>query len=227
MRVLIVEDDPLLANGLSETLRREGYVADAVSSAMQADAALSITAIDLVILDIGLQGPVDGFTWLQRLRARGGEHAVLVLTARDAIEDRVRGLKLGADDYLPKPFATPELLARIAALARRGRAQRARKMVHGPLEIDLASRRATIGGKPLDLTEREQAVLEYLFANVDAIVPKERIASAIASWDEELSANAIEVHISRLRTKLEPAGVRIRTIRGLGYLVEASKDEQP
>jgi two-component system OmpR family response regulator len=226
MRVLIVEDDHLLADGLTETLRREGYVADAVGSAERADAALRVTDVDLVILDVGLPG-VDGFTWLKRLRARGGEQTVIVLTARDALADRVQGLTLGADDYLAKPFAPEELLARVSALARRGRAIRSRSIEHGPLAVDLARKRATISGKSLDLTQREYAILEFLFSNIDAIVGKEKISGAVSSWDEELSANAIEVHISRLRSKLEPAGIRIRTVRGLGYLVEAWRDDQP
>jgi two-component system OmpR family response regulator len=226
MRVLIVEDDRLLANGLTDTLRREGYVADAVASAEHADTALRVTDVDLVILDIGLPG-MDGFTWLKRLRSRGGEQAVLVLTARDAVADRVQGLTVGADDYLAKPFAPEELVARVSALARRGRAIRSRLIEHGPLTVDLARKRATLSGKSLDLPQREYAILQYLFSNVDAIMGKERIAGAVASWDEELSANAVEVHISRLRAKLEPAGIRIRAVRGLGYLVEAWKDDKP
>jgi DNA-binding response OmpR family regulator len=226
MRVLIVEDDPLLANGLTETLRRAGYVADAVPSAERADSALKVTDIDLVILDIGLPG-LDGFSWLKRLRARGGEQAVIVLTARDAVADRVTGLTLGADDYIAKPFATEELVARVSALARRGRAMKSRVIDHGPLSIDLDRTRATISGKPVELSQREQAILEYLFSNVDAIVGKDKIANAVATWDEQISPNAIEVHMSRLRAKLEPTGIRIRTIRGLGYLVEAWRDGQP
>jgi DNA-binding response OmpR family regulator len=150
-----------------------------------------------------------------------------VLTARDAVSDRVHGLKLGADDYLPKPFAPEELTARVSALARRGRAIRSRVIEHGPLTIDLARKRAMIHGKPIDLPQREHAILEYLFSNIDAIVGKEKIASAVASWDEHISANAIEVHISRLRAKLEPSGIRIRTVRGLGYIVEPWSDEKP
>jgi two-component system OmpR family response regulator len=226
MRVLIVEDDHLLADGLAATLRREGYVADAVSSAEHADTALRVTGVDLVILDIGLPG-TDGFAWLKRLRARGGEQAVLVLTARDALDDRVHGLTVGADDYLAKPFAPEELLARVSALARRGRALRSRRIEHGPLVVDLDRKRARVSGKPFELTQREFAILEYLFSNADAIVGKDKIASAVSSWDEELSGNAIEVHISRLRSKLEPAGIRIRTVRGLGYLVEAWRHDEP
>jgi two-component system, OmpR family, response regulator len=226
MRVLIVEDDPVLAHGLTETLRRENYVVDAVQSAEHAESALKVTGIDLVILDIGLPG-MDGFAWLKRIRSRGAQQAVLVLTARDTLADRVHGLTLGADDYLVKPFAPEELVARVSALARRGRALRSRIIEHGPLTIDLARKRAMIAGKPLDLPQREHAILEYMFTNVDAIVGKDKISGAVASWDEHLSANAIEVHVSRLRAKLEPAGICIRTIRGLGYLVEAWRNGKP
>ena len=226
MRVLIIEDDRLLANGLTETLRRAGYVADAVSSAEAADAAMKVTQVDLLVLDIGLPG-MDGFAWLKRLRARGSQQAVLVLTARDAVTDRVHGLTLGADDYLAKPFATEELVARISALARRGRATKSKVIEHGPLLVDLARKRALVDGTPLELSHREYAILEYLFSNAGAIVGKDKIASAVASWDEQISPNAIEVHISRLRAKLEPAGVVIRTIRGLGYLVEPPPNAKP
>ena len=223
MRLLIVEDDPILSSGLTERLRREGYVADCVPSAEAADAAMRTTDVDLVILDIGLPG-VDGLTWLRRLRSRGGDNTVLVLTARDAVADRVQGLTVGADDYLAKPFAVEELLARVNALARRGRAQRSRVIEHGPLTIDLAKKRTLVSGRPLDVSQREQAIIEYLFSNAGAIVAKDKIGGAIASWDEHMSANAIEVHMSRIRAKLEPAGIRIKTIRGLGYLVEPWQD---
>ncbi|HET7401140.1 MAG TPA: response regulator transcription factor [Usitatibacter sp.] len=226
MRVLIVEDDRLLANGLTETLRRAGYVADAVGSAEAADAALKVTDVDLIVLDIGLPG-LDGFSWLRKLRGRGGQQSVLVLTARDALSDRVLGLNVGADDYLAKPFATEELVARVSALARRGRAIKSRVIEHGSLVLDLERKRAVVDGKPLDLSQREYSILEYLFSNVGAIVGKDKIAGAVASWDEHISPNAIEVHMSRLRAKLEPAGVAIRTIRGLGYLVEAPDVAKP
>ena len=220
MRVLLVEDDPLLSQGLTETLRRVGHVVDAVASAEQADAALRAGEIDLVVLDVGLPG-MDGFSFLKNLRSRNQQHAVLLLTARDAVADRVHGLALGADDYLPKPFATEELVARVAALARRSRTQSSRRIENGPLAIDLEKRRAFLHDQPLELTSRELAVLEFLFRNVDSVVSKERILGAVTSWNEEISPNAIEVYVSRLRAKIEPAGIRIRTVRGLGYLVEA------
>jgi two-component system OmpR family response regulator len=150
-----------------------------------------------------------------------------VLTARDALADRVLGLNVGADDYLAKPFATEELVARVSALARRGRAIKSRVIEHGALVLDLERKRAVVEGKPLDLSQREYAILEYLFSNLGAIVGKDKIAGAVASWDEHISPNAIEVHMSRLRAKLEPAGVAIRTIRGLGYLVEAPDAAKP
>jgi len=143
------------------------------------------------------------------------------------VTDRVHGLTLGADDYLSKPFAAEELIARVSALDRRGRVMKARVIEHGPLTIDLAKKRALVNGAPLDLSQRELAILTHLFSNVEAIIGKDQISGAIASWDEPMTANAVEVHISRLRAKLEPAGIKIRTIRGLGYLVEAWRSEKP
>jgi two-component system OmpR family response regulator len=226
MRVLIVEDDAVLADALTATLRREGYIADTVPTAEMADAALATTEVDLVVLDIGLPG-ADGLSWLRRLRARGGQQGVLVLTARDAVADRVQGLTVGADDYLSKPFASEELLARMAALARRGRVLRSRVIEHGTLSLDLHRKRAVVQGAPLDLSPREFSILAYLFSNMGAIIGKDRISGAVSSWDEQLSPNAVEVHVSRLRAKLEPAGIDIRTIRGLGYLVEPPRNEKP
>ena len=226
MRVLIVEDDATLAQGLADTLRREGYVADAVRSAEAADAAMKVAEVDLVLLDVGLPG-MDGFSWLRKLRAHGGHQGVLVLTARDALVDRVQGLALGADDYLAKPFATEELVARVAALARRGRTMREQLIEHGALAIDLRRRRAAIAGYAVELSSREFSLLEYLFSNMGAILSKDQIAGAVSSWDESLSGNAVEVLVSRLRAKLEPAGIPIRAIRGLGYLVEPPTGEKP
>jgi two-component system OmpR family response regulator len=151
---------------------------------------------------------------------------VLVLTARDALDDRVRGLDLGADDYMAKPFAMPELAARVRALVRRSQAQTGPKIVHGPLVLDTLARRAYLNGEPLDLAAREWAVLEVLLARIEKIVSKESIIQAVASWGEDLTPNAIEVYVSRLRAKLEPAGVRIRTVRGFGYMLEDYRDDR-
>jgi two-component system OmpR family response regulator len=174
---------------------------------------------DMIILDVGLPG-IDGFEVLRRLRSAGQKIPVLVLTARDALDDRVRGLDLGADDYMAKPFAMPELAARVRALVRRSQAQTGPKIVHGPLVLDTLARRAYLDGDALDLAAREWAVLEVLLARIEKIVSKESIIQAMASWGEELTPNAIEVYVSRLRAKLEPSGVRIRTVRGFGYMLE-------
>jgi len=222
MRILIVEDDTSLAAGIGRILEAEGYAVDLMKSGEHAAMAARQENFDLVILDVGLPG-IDGFEVLRRLRAEGRAMPVLLLTARDALDDRVRGLDLGADDYMAKPFAMPELAARVRALLRRGQAQSGPRMVHGPLVLDTSSRRATLAGEPLELAAREWAVLEVLLARVEKIVSKESIIQAMANWGEELSLNAIEVYVSRLRAKLEPAGVRIRTVRGFGYMLEDYK----
>jgi two-component system OmpR family response regulator len=154
------------------------------------------------------------------LRHRGGTVPVLILTARDALADRVKGLDLGADDYLTKPFELPELEARVRALIRRGQAGGITLLTHGPLALDLAGRRATLDGVPLELSARELGVLEVLMLRSGRVVNKEQLAGQLYGRDEEVGANAIEVYVHRVRKKLEPAGVIIRTIRGLGYLLE-------
>ena len=179
----------------------------------------------MVILDVGLPG-IDGFEVLRRLRAAGDKMPVLVLTARDALDDRIHGLDLGADDYMAKPFAMPELAARVRALVRRSQAQVGPKIVHGPLVLDTLARRAQLSGAPLDLAAREWAVLEVLLARVEKIVSKEAIIQAVANWGEELTPNAIEVYVSRLRAKLDPAGVKIRTVRGFGYMLEEYREKK-
>jgi len=148
---------------------------------------------------------------------------VLMLTARTAVGERVHGLDLGADDYLAKPFAMDELSARVRAVIRRAQAQAAPRIVHGPLTVDKLAKRAYLAGEPLEVTAREWAVLQVLLAKVEKIVSKDSIINAVADWDEELSLNAIEVYVSRLRKKFEPAGIHIRTVRGLGYMLEEFK----
>ncbi|HZQ71501.1 MAG TPA: response regulator transcription factor [Burkholderiales bacterium] len=222
MRILIVEDDPSLASGLSRILEAEGYAVDVTSRGEDAVQAARQERFDMVILDVGLPG-IDGFEVLRRLRAAEYRAPVLVLTARDTVNDRVHGLDLGADDYMAKPFAMPELAARVRALIRRSQAQIGPKIVHGPLTLDTVARRAYLQNEPLELAAREWAVLEVLLGKVEKIVSKESIIQAVAGWDEELSPNAIEVYISRLRAKLERAGIRIRTVRGFGYMLEEYK----
>ena len=224
MRLLIVEDDVPLASGLQRILEAEGHAVDVTPRGEQAVLAAAQEKFDLVILDIGLP-QMDGFEVLRRLRAGGsrGPTPVLVLTARDAVDDRVRGLDLGADDYMVKPFAMPELTARVRALLRRSQAHGGPRIAHGPLQLDTVARRAFLRNEPLELAAREWAVLEALLARVEKIVSKEAIIQAVAGWGDDLSPNAIEVYVSRLRSKLEPAGIRIRTVRGFGYMLEEYK----
>jgi two-component system OmpR family response regulator len=219
MRILIVEDDPVLADGLTRSLRATDYAVDCVGDGGEADHVLAAQNYDLVILDLGLP-KLDGFEVLRRLRRRSSRVPVLVLTARDALDDRVRGLDLGADDYLTKPFDLPELEARLRALIRRGQSGGGSLITHGALTLDTAGRRATLGGEPLELSARELGVLEVLMLRSGRVVNKEQLAEQLYGWDEEVGANAIEVYVHRLRKKLEPVGVTIRTIRGLGYLLE-------
>jgi len=226
MRILIVEDDEVLSDGLARILSAEGHAAKVAASGESAIEAAAGADFDLVILDIGLPD-LDGFEVLRRLRERGHRMPVLVLTARDKVDDRVHGLDLGADDYLVKPFAMPELAARVRALVRRSRSQGAPRVEHGPLLLDTVARRAFLAGAPLDLAAREWSVLEVLLGRVERVVSKEAIIQAVARWGEELSPNAIEVYVSRLRAKLEAAGIRIRTVRGFGYLLEEYKEASP
>jgi len=236
MRILIVEDNELLADSLRQLLSQPGWAVDRFATGEQADLALRVAPYDLAIIDIGLPG-MDGFELLKKLRrgnARGGapetQHdnsatPVLMLTARDAVADRIQGLDLGADDYLVKPFALGELEARVRALLRRRQAGLSHELTCAKLRMDSRSRRAWIGDTELVLTLREWAILEYLLAHQEQVVGKERIAQAVSTWDEDIAANTIEVHVSRLRKKLLPAGIEIRGIRGFGYLLEPVRSD--
>jgi DNA-binding response OmpR family regulator len=219
MQVLVVEDDTVLADGLSRVLGGHGMAVEVVGNGAQADLLLQRAVhAEVVVLDIGLPG-MDGFEVVRRLRARGSAVPVLLLTARDAVEDRVRGLEQGADDYLVKPFATAELVARIKALARRN-TPKPTALVLGDLSLDLAAKRARVGDKIIELSVREWAVLEYLLQHAARVVSKQQIIDAILPWGDDLTLNAVEVYISRLRLKIADAGVQIRTIRGFGYMLE-------
>jgi len=219
MRVLIVEDDNALADGLTRTLRRSGYAVDKSATGELALRACAEEHYDLIVLDISLPG-IDGFEVLRQLRKDRQTGSILMLTARDAEHDRVRGLDLGADDYVTKPFSLPEFEARVRALIRRSQTVRSPKLRFGGLTIDSTARRAQIEGEELDLTPREWAVLEYLVTRSGQVISKEQMLQALCSWDDSLTHNAIEVYISRLRTKLQNAGIKIRTVRGFGYMVE-------
>jgi two-component system OmpR family response regulator len=218
MHVLLVEDDAVLADGLSRILEGQGMQVDVLGNGSQADQFLQRSEVAVAVLDIGLPG-IDGFEVVRRLRARGSATPVLLLTARDAVEDRVRGLETGADDYLVKPFATAELVARIRALARRNAPQPG-VLGLGALVLDTAARRARVGERVVELSVREWAVLEYLLQHSARVVSKQQIIDAILPWGDDLTLNAVEVYISRLRLKIADAGVSIRTIRGFGYMLE-------
>jgi two-component system OmpR family response regulator len=219
MRILIVEDDPVLGDGIQRSLAGAGYQIDRLDSGSAADAALAAHDYDLVILDLGLPG-MDGLEVLRRLRHRGSRSPVLILTARDAVGDRVMGLDRGADDYLVKPFDLAELEARARALLRRTQFSAKTEIGFGPLVFDSVGRRALVNGNALELSAREIGVLEVLLARSGRVVAKEHLAERLSRWGEEIGANAVEVYVHRLRRKLEPSGLVIRTIRGLGYLID-------
>lgn len=223
MRILIVEDDPLLADGLGRAFQQSGYLVETAMDGLQADRWLEAEEFDLTILDLGLPG-LDGSEVLQRLRNRKQRTPVLILSAREGIEERVRLLDLGADDYVVKPVALVELEARARALIRRGQAAPEPTITLGRLTLDTVGKRAWLDKSPLDLTAREWAALEFLAQRVNRIVSKEQIMQSLYGWEEDITPNAIEKFVSRLRTKLEPAGITIRTVRGLGYYLEKPSD---
>jgi two-component system OmpR family response regulator len=219
LRILLVEDDALLADAVARALTQAAHAVDAVATGTDADRALASDSFDLVILDLGLPG-MDGFDVLRRLRGRRSRIPVLVLTARDAVEDRVAGLDLGADDYLTKPFHLGELEARVRALIRRGQQTTGTDLIHGRLRLDVAGRRLFCDDVPVELSSRELAVLELLLMREGRVVTKQQIADHLYGWGDEVSSNAIEVFVHRVRKKLEPMGANIRTLRGMGYLMD-------
>lgn len=218
MRILIVEDDELVADALKRGLADAGFTVDRVGSAEKAEQAFAQETFDVALIDIGLPG-IDGLTLVRRMRRGGIDTPVLILTARDGLADRVDALDLGADDYLVKPFELPEVAARCRALVRRTRSATSAELRIGALTLDLAGRVALLHGQSLDLTRREWSILESLVLEAGRVVRKEHLLRAIAGWDEELTPNAVEVHVSRLRGKLGDA-VSIRTVRGLGYRLD-------
>jgi two-component system OmpR family response regulator len=222
MRILVVEDDALLADGLKATLTRTGHAVQQARTGRHADLLLRAEEFDLVVLDVGLPD-IDGFEVLRRMRLRRSATNVLVLTARDAVEDRVHGLDLGADDYLTKPFSVTEFEARVRALLRRFVAPPAHWSVAG-LTVDVAAKRVRVHDKPIELTPREWALLELFLTRPRRVLSKEQIAESLFAVDEQLSPNAIEVYVSRLRTKIGSAGLNIRTVRGFGYMWDADDE---
>lgn len=219
MRVLLAEDDGVLADGLCRSLRKSGYAVDWAGTGTEADTALATQTYDLVILDLGLP-QLSGLEVLRRLRAREAPVPVLILTAADSVDQRVRGLDLGADDFMAKPFALTELEARVRALVRRANGGGSSQVRLGDLMFDQSGRTATLMGQALELSARETALLEVLVSRVGRLVSKEQIVDHLCGWGDEISHNAIEVYMHRLRRKLEGGGIRIATVRGLGYCME-------
>ena len=228
MRLLLVEDDLMVASGIKLGLADAGYAVDWVGSGERAEEVLQRETFDVAIVDIGLPG-MDGLELTRRLRRpemASHDMPVLILTARDALHDRVQGLDLGADDYMVKPFELPELLARLRALLRRSQAATTAVLSFGPLELDTANRRVGIRQEadgslqPIELGPREWTVLEYLLIHAPKPASKDKLLQALTGWDKEITPNAVEVYVSRLRGKLEPHGVGLRSIRGFGYRLE-------
>lgn len=219
MRVLVIEDDPVLTEGLLHVLRQSKYVVTHENNGKRADSLLAVQEFDLVILDMGLPD-MDGAEILRRLRHRKKKVPVLILTARDNVQDRVLGLDMGADDYLTKPFDLPEMEARVRSLLRRGHSAGGAQLQVGSLCLDTVGHRAILDGKPLELSARELNMLEILMLRAGRVVSKEQLGEQLSGWGEEVSDNAIEVYMHRLRKNLKTGDVNIRTLRGLGYLLE-------
>jgi len=219
MHILLVEDDAPLAESIAAAMRSRGWRADVSACGEPVAASLQKDDYDALVLDIGLPG-IDGLETLRRVREQGSYLPVLMLTARDGIADRVQGLEGGADDYLVKPFAITELLARLRALVRRHELRRSETLVLSTLRFDADARRAYVDDKPIHLSARECIMLQYLMLKTGQIVSREQLAGLVPGWDAATSDNALELLMSRLRAKIEPAGVRLRTVRGLGYLLE-------
>lgn len=224
MRVLLVEDDLILGDAVVATLRAGGYAVDWARDGATADTSLRGEDFDLVLLDLGLP-KMPGLTVLRNLRERRKRMPVLILTAQGSVQDRVAGLDGGADDYLAKPFELAELEARVRALIRRSHGGDSNRLRCGPLEYDVAARKATLNGLPAEFSARELSVLELLLLRVGRLVSKEQMVEHLYGWGEEVGTNAIEVYVHRLRKKIEPAGVNILNVRGLGYWLEKPKEE--
>ena len=227
VRILIAEDHPSLGRSMAEGLREEGYEVDLAVDGPAAEKELAAREYSCVILDLILPGK-DGMTLLREMRQRGDQTPVMCVTARDALDDRVQGLDLGADDYLVKPFAWDELLARVRALIRRERGHPRAKVTVGDLEIDLVSRSVARGGNPIHLTAREFMLLHYLAAREGQVVSRSEISKHLYGADDEASSNVVDVYIGYLRNKIDKPFEKklIHTRRGAGYQMSASMDEE-
>jgi|TARA_R110000850_G_scaffold187813_1_gene313590 two-component system OmpR family response regulator len=219
MRVLVIEDDTTLGHALREFLTAQGYAVDWLEAGAPALKALKAQDYDLLILDLNLPD-VSGLDLLNQIRANGHQESVLILTARDGLDDRVAGLDAGADDYVTKPFELAELAARVRAFARRRAGQAQPTIEVGQLSFDTVGREVRINGDRLNLSVRELSVLEMLMGRAGRVVTKRQIVNSLSAWDGDFSENAVEVYIYRLRKRLEGKGVGIQTIRGFGYLLD-------
>ena len=220
MRVLLVEDDELLGEGTRKGLIQDGYTVDWVKDGTLADQAMKTEKFDLVVLDLGLP-KMPGITVLQNLRERGDVTPVLILTARESVEDRVKGLDSGADDYLTKPFNLDELLARLRSLQRRFASRAAPLLVHNDITLDPASHTVSYKDEPINLSRREFALLHVLLENAGRVLSREHLTQSLYGWGEEVDSNALEVHVHNLRKRFGQDF--IRTVRGIGYTIEKSK----
>jgi two-component system OmpR family response regulator len=218
-RIMVVEDDIAVARGVLALLRADGHAVDHLDTAEEALEIAGHEPYDLFAVDLGLPG-MSGIEFVKNVRAREGNASILILTARDAIEDKVRGLDAGADDYLPKPFDPAELRARVRALLRRHAGDASPLITIGELVCDPATNRATVGTEVLDLRRREWAVLVALARRAGTVVAKDRLAAEVFDYDDPVGPNALEVYVARVRKKLLPLGPHIRTLRGLGYIME-------
>jgi two-component system OmpR family response regulator/two-component system response regulator QseB len=216
MRILLVEDDKLLGDGVQAGLNQSGFSVDWVRDGIAAGLALQTGEFAAVVLDLGLPR-LSGLDVLRRLRSAGNKVPVLILTARDTVEDRIKGLDSGGDDYLVKPFDLHELAARLRALVRRSRGEAAPLLRVGAVELDPAARRARFRGEPVELSSREFALLHELMLNAGRVLSREQLAEHLYAWGEEVESNALEVHVHHLRRKLAPG--LIQTVRGVGYLI--------
>jgi two-component system OmpR family response regulator len=219
MRVLVIEDDETLGHALQEFLGSQGYAVDWMQAGAGVIEALEAQPYDLLVLDLNLPD-VSGLTILRQLRAQENQVAVLILTARDGIDDRVAGLDAGADDYVTKPFELAELAARVRAMARRRVGQAQPVLEVGPMTYDTVGREVRINGERINLSVRELSVLEMLMGRPGRVVTKRQIVSSLSAWDADFSENAVEVYIYRLRKRFEGTGVGIQTVRGFGYLLD-------
>ncbi len=218
MRLLVLEDNLTLAQGLKTSLIKAGYAVDLIHDGKQGLALLKYQAYDLLLLDLGLPS-IDGIDLLKELRAFNSVLPVLIISARDQLDQRIHGLDLGADDYICKPFGLDEVCARVRALLRRGTNQTKSILNYADLTLDTHTRRLSFKGQLIELHRREFTVLEYFLLNIGKILSKEQIAEHICSFDDDINPTAIETYVSRLRKKLDES-LNLKTVRGLGYLLE-------